>query len=263
MCDDDWVSAAMTDNSVVVELLLRLHHASPPPAKTETNPPFPLEWSVRQRRSKPMLLANKKPTPRASPTTPLSWSGATSVSGSPITDGFEESSRPPHTRKESRSKVTTTTGTPSSKRSRKKKTLPELKEEELSLLKERKHLKKELATLLVALEKQRARNESLKSLKLDLESEAAMGGFTKVACVEAVTDQMVQNIVSPKLIPSIVRPDLKIHDYSSDGIMLQSQPSAPKSSSELQKEVIREESNCTLPDLNLPLEENPISGFLL
>ena len=89
MSDEDWVKAALTDDSLVGKLLVRLHHAPPPKRDSHLAPP--LEWTVRQRRSKPvMILTNKKPTPRASPTTPLSWSGgATSV------DGSEESSLPP------------------------------------------------------------------------------------------------------------------------------------------------------------------------
>ncbi|KAL6972879.1 hypothetical protein U1Q18_027055 [Sarracenia purpurea var. burkii] len=103
MSDEDWLKAAMTDDCAVAELLLHLHHATSP-SKTASQPlsppppPPPLEWTVRQRRSKPMLHSKKNPTHRDSPTTPLSWSGATSVSGaggSADADGFEDSSCPP------------------------------------------------------------------------------------------------------------------------------------------------------------------------
>ncbi|RVW53826.1 hypothetical protein CK203_088579 [Vitis vinifera] len=57
---------------------------------------------------------------------------------------------------------TTNTNT---KRSRRKKTFAELKEEEILLLKERTYLKKELATLRVTFKEQRATNESLKRMK--------------------------------------------------------------------------------------------------
>lgn len=92
MSEEDWVKAAMADDTVVVNLLVRLNQVSP--TKTES-PAFPFDWSVRQRRSKPVMLqAAKKLTARASPTTPLSWSGATSHSGGGAVDGFEESSQP-------------------------------------------------------------------------------------------------------------------------------------------------------------------------
>lgn len=83
----------MSDDSMVVEMLLRLHKAEPPPAPTSKKgaPVLQLEWSVRQRRSK-QVPRKKGDATRASPTTPLSWSGATSVSGGGA-DGFEESSK--------------------------------------------------------------------------------------------------------------------------------------------------------------------------
>ncbi|KAL0319094.1 UNVERIFIED_CONTAM: hypothetical protein Sangu_2065600 [Sesamum angustifolium] len=98
--DEEWVKAAMTDDMMVVELLLRLHRAPrrQPPLKP-VPAALPLEWSVRQRRSKSVSVNNhpKKPAHRASPTTPLSWSGATSFSGGSAGAGgvgSEESSRP-------------------------------------------------------------------------------------------------------------------------------------------------------------------------
>ncbi|KAL0425136.1 UNVERIFIED_CONTAM: hypothetical protein Sradi_1048400 [Sesamum radiatum] len=98
--DQEWVKAALMDDTMVVELLVRLHAAAPPPLKPAA---LPLEWSVRQRRSKPVSVANpkKQQSQRASPTTPLSWSGATSLSGGSggsggaAAGGSEESSRPP------------------------------------------------------------------------------------------------------------------------------------------------------------------------
>ena len=57
--DEEWVNAAMTDDAMVVDLLVRLHRA-------------PLEWSVRQRRSKVRKAG------RSSPSTPLSLSSSAS-----------------------------------------------------------------------------------------------------------------------------------------------------------------------------------------
>lgn len=106
--EDEWVRVAMEDDIMVAELLVRMRGAAPPPLK---RPSLPLEWSVRQRRSKPVFAnTNQKKKPqsqRASPTTPLSWSGGTSVSGGSGgagAGGSEESSRL-HSQKLSRSKV--------------------------------------------------------------------------------------------------------------------------------------------------------------
>ncbi|XP_022131906.1 uncharacterized protein LOC111004928 [Momordica charantia] len=55
------------------------------------------------------------------------------------------------------------------KRLRRKKTFAELKEEEGMLLKEKLHLKKELASLRATFEEQRAKNESLKKMKVEVD----------------------------------------------------------------------------------------------
>lgn len=70
--DDHWLTAAMADDDVVAALLVKLRLPTQPPQK----------WTLHQRRSRtqPPLLpptSNKSDTPRASPTTPLSWSGNT------------------------------------------------------------------------------------------------------------------------------------------------------------------------------------------
>ena len=80
--NDNGLKSAMDDDDLVAQVLLTLRQPSPPPSK--------LRWSIRQRRSRPQPAAlipssavKKSPAARASPTTPLSWSGggATSVSG--------------------------------------------------------------------------------------------------------------------------------------------------------------------------------------
>lgn len=103
MPKDEWMRAAMTDDMLVVELLVRLKQSqassplkSPPPTDTYM---FPLTWSVRMPRSKSVrcdAVSQRKrggDSTRCSPTTPLSWSGGASPSGG-TADGFEESSRP-------------------------------------------------------------------------------------------------------------------------------------------------------------------------
>ncbi|KAE9587996.1 hypothetical protein Lal_00002963 [Lupinus albus] len=165
MCDDDWVKLAMADDSKVVHLLLLLHQPSPPA------PHLHLNWTVRQHRSRSLHRIKADPTTstRASPTTPLSWTGATSESGGAV-DGYENSSHPTIHAQTSRSKIANPSNTTTAKKSRRKKTLAELKKEENLLLQERKSLKNELTALRLTVEKHRATNESLKRIKLDLES---------------------------------------------------------------------------------------------
>ncbi|GAB4854635.1 hypothetical protein Ancab_023218 [Ancistrocladus abbreviatus] len=178
---DEWLRAAMTDDKLVVELLLRLKQSDSHPSRT-TKPPLtlpPLDWGLRLPRTKPMSK-EREPT-RRSPTTPLSWSagGGGSGCGASPSDGFEESSSRPSDRFPAVGSkgsgineiATTTTTTTTSKRPRRKKTFAELKEEESSLLKERSYLKKELATLHVTLKEQRSINENLKKMKIDFQVE--------------------------------------------------------------------------------------------
>lgn len=84
MTGGDWTQEAMSDDSLVAEALISLHHVeppSPPPEKSGVSD-LKLKWSVRQRRSKAGPSSRKKgELTRASPSTPLSWSGATSLSG--------------------------------------------------------------------------------------------------------------------------------------------------------------------------------------
>ncbi|KAK9066061.1 hypothetical protein SSX86_015463 [Deinandra increscens subsp. villosa] len=167
--DDNWIQSAIIDPNLVAHLLFNLRHSSPPP-KT---------WTVRQRRSKPSPPAKSQSKPpansaRASPTTPLSWSGNTSVSAG---DGEESCRRPLHDGDGivSRSKVIGSNETTPTKRPRKKKTLAELKDDEMKLLKERKQLKRQLANLQATCQKQRKYNESLKKMKDDMKSQVLVG----------------------------------------------------------------------------------------
>ncbi|XP_057488202.1 uncharacterized protein LOC130774198 [Actinidia eriantha] len=242
MTTDEWVTAALTSDAVVVELLFRLKKASEP---------APLRWGNRQPRSKPVAAVKKEGEwTRCSPTTPLSWScgGGGGGDASP-SDGCDESCRRPDRSSDCRSKgiftnETTATAT-TNKRARRKKTFAELKEEESLLLKERIYLKKELARLRVTLKEQKARSENLKRLKLDLHLQSA----NKMA---ATTDEMVavNSSQSKSAEPSTldhfpVSPTVTFH--------ADCQPS----SFNIEKEVER----CfVLPDLNMmPAEEDPDS----
>ncbi|KAG6643751.1 hypothetical protein I3843_08G008400 [Carya illinoinensis] len=175
MARDEWVSVAMTDDTVVAELLVRLKQsqAASSSLKSWTRAVVPLRWGLRQPRSRSVSLRCDAVPPikeadstRGSPTTPLSWSGGASPSAT--ADSFEESSfHASFSFAAFRSKGVATSESTATKRSRRKKTFVELKEEESSLLKERITLKKELATLRSTFKEQRARNESLKRIKLD------------------------------------------------------------------------------------------------
>ncbi|XP_039008370.1 uncharacterized protein LOC120136393 [Hibiscus syriacus] len=151
---DEWVRAAMTDDNMVVELLTYVDRCD---AKRDG------DFNASTRRS---------------PTTPLSWSGGGGSASPSAADGFEETSKQVsrfQTAALSRSKGTAgneTTGT-TSKRSRRKKTFAELKEEENLLLKEMVSLKKEIASVRATCKEQRAKNEKLKRIKLDLNLQIA------------------------------------------------------------------------------------------
>ncbi|KAL3511947.1 hypothetical protein ACH5RR_024664 [Cinchona calisaya] len=227
MSDEEWVKVATADDTVVAELLISLKQVKqPPPA-----PPLPpsakralsFEWSVRQRRSKAVLVQSKKQAPRASPTTPLSWSGgATSLSGVGGRSGSggsvdvgpeeEESSRlhlyprPPKRSDISRSKITGTGEATTSKRSRKKKTLAELKGEEDLLQKERRQLKRELATLRLNLEKERARNANFKRIKLEMHALPVAESGQTITSDLAILGELPQKMASVDPVPALLPP---------------------------------------------------------
>ncbi|KAL9460140.1 hypothetical protein AB3S75_003359 [Citrus x aurantiifolia] len=255
--EEEWVKTAMSDDSIVVEMLLRLHQAEPRPAprlaprKKGAAPVLQLEWSVRQRRSRQKVRRKKGDATRASPTTPLSWSGATSVSGGAADGGFEESSKPSKPIDNARSKVVATGETTAAKRSRKKKTLAELKEEEGLLLKERRNLKNKLATLRLSFEQQRAENESLKRMKLDVLSQQSMQIVRASASQEAVLNPHYQMKVL--CVPSCMI--LSTHGGCNDV-----KPLPPHGSSEVEGGSIG--SSFLLPDLNLPVDPDSCSGNL-
>lgn len=176
---DEWVRAAMTDDSVVVELLVRLKKQTNHVAKSEAVA-APLRWGIRQPRSRSSrcdavsmrrkdAADSANNSMRASPTTPLSWSGGGSTAAaSPSATADDETSRRQTSAVRSKGTATNETTSNSTKRSRKKKTFAQLKEEEGLLLKERMHLNKELETLRATYNIQSAKNENLKRIKLDL-----------------------------------------------------------------------------------------------
>ncbi|KAF2541865.1 hypothetical protein F2Q68_00029069 [Brassica cretica] len=179
---DEWVAAAMTDDEMVVELLIRLKHAGTVVSEDPSTNLPPLRWGVRQRRSRSSRfgvnggvasLKKDVDSARGSPKTPLSWSGGGSAS--PSADGFEDTSL--------QASCSTSTGSGSkafptneitssfSKRLKiKKKSSSELKYQENLKLKERTDLEKEIASLRETFDEQNVRNQRLKRIKLDLNS---------------------------------------------------------------------------------------------
>lgn len=79
MADDKWTKKALTDDSIVVALLLQIKHQQ----HQNKSSPSPLRWGQRQLRSKASSSKDQRhtSTTRCSPTTPLSWSAASLSDG--------------------------------------------------------------------------------------------------------------------------------------------------------------------------------------
>ncbi|KAG7014171.1 hypothetical protein SDJN02_24345 [Cucurbita argyrosperma subsp. argyrosperma] len=251
MSDEEWVNVALSDDSLVVDLLLRLNR---PPPLNPLFPPLRLDWSVRQPRSKSILTRhasdsagkNSDAAARASPTTPLTWSsggggggcgGATSISG-----GFVDASDAARSKIGCKSEVVGTM-----KRPRKKKTLGELKEEEALLLKERRSLKDALATLRVTVEKQRDINGSLKKMKLELELQQG----STVPDEENSDQSQLQKL--PRSICNTT--PIGVAAFGCNGVDASYQLTLPNVSCKLQ-EMGTLGTVRLLPDLNLPFQDD-------
>ncbi|KAK4785087.1 hypothetical protein SAY86_001776 [Trapa natans] len=179
---EDWVRAAMAENSMVAELLVRLKEAhgfmpiqivsASASTAAATTEPLPPRWGIRRPRSRPSFRFEttsfvKGGDSRNSPTTPLSWSAGT-ASSSGTGDCYEEADLPACG--SSRSKVFAANDSTSllSRKLKKTKTFgEELKEEEDLVLKERIHLRKELASSNATFKDQSWRNQNLKRKKDD------------------------------------------------------------------------------------------------
>ncbi|KAJ6383036.1 hypothetical protein OIU77_031459 [Salix suchowensis] len=113
MMEEEWVTAAMSDETVVAKLLLRLKQSQAAASASAVPAVIPFRWGKRLPRSRPgtmtatnssslrcdVVLKSKvgggDSSTRCSPTTPLSWSGGGDGGASPsgTGDGFEETSR--------------------------------------------------------------------------------------------------------------------------------------------------------------------------
>ncbi|KAM7459544.1 hypothetical protein LguiA_036538 [Lonicera macranthoides] len=250
MTMDDWIESALTDDRIVVDLLFRLKRTwlPSPPTKHPHSAVLlpPPSWGHRHPRSKPSSTSSR-PT-RCSPTTPLSWSAAS------FSDGYDDSSLASD---RCRSKIlnikfciiivqyansptdmgafanenpTATTN----KRSRKRKTFMELKDEESLLMKEKIHLKKELASLHVSLKEQRNRSQNLKRIELVFNLQPA-----NKTCERPVKNEQDSSLIDHNR-PILQR--LNVHDN-----MLSSHPTEKQ---------VDSKTFFILPDLNmLPSED--------
>ncbi|XP_022721159.1 uncharacterized protein LOC111278794 [Durio zibethinus] len=263
MSEEEWVKEAMTDVMLVAEALMNLVQVElppPPPKQSAKNnsasPALQLEWSVRQRRSKQALRKKGEPA-RASPSTPLSWSGGTSVSGSGGPDGSEESSRPLKPVDNARSKVAATNETTPPLRSRRKKTLSELKEEMSSHLKENKSLKNELEMVKIKFENLRTTNETL-SRKLKFEKERATNESSKRMKLDYQSNQATGTaiaLVEPKNAISDLSQQREVAYHPASVGCNENGPYMPSESSKVQ-DVTSCKTSFMLPDLNLPIEDD-------
>ncbi|XP_047342482.1 uncharacterized protein LOC124945983 isoform X1 [Impatiens glandulifera] len=202
---DVWVTSAMSDDSAVVELLLRLKQSSEA-FKIQLSLLPPTRWGNRKLRS---TTARKEQTEstRRSPTTPLSWSGGGALASDSY-DEYESSDVYSVSRSKGALHNDIASISSSSKRSRKNKTFGELQEEENLQLKESIHLNKELENLRINLEEQKARNESLKRIKNDILLQSA--DKTETRTVEAFAFE--RGIGGSRTPPCLVRNENKNTD---------------------------------------------------
>ncbi|XP_057457495.1 uncharacterized protein LOC130748328 isoform X2 [Lotus japonicus] len=223
MCDhDDWVNLAMADDSTVAGLLLNLHHRPHPH----------LHWTVRQRRS---THKTSPATTRASPTTPLSWSGAaTSVScGANNVDSHEEESShlTKHAGASRSDKVANPSETVTTKKARRK---------------------KELASLRITVDQQIATNESLKKMKLDLDLRQNSNTTTTSEVSGKVIYGRPSQFMEAECRPSnSVYPKIVTHEVLDHDSLVYAANASSKA-----QEIGNQESTFILPDLNLPVEED-------
>ncbi|KAL4579320.1 hypothetical protein LXL04_015461 [Taraxacum kok-saghyz] len=179
---ETWVTAAMTKDAMVAELLLRMKQSSSLDSSATDTALLPtVRWGHRKSRSKPSDIAIavttnaatasglRKEQPSGSPTTPLYWSSA--GAGASTSDGYDESTRASDLSSGGRSTkggVGNECATTSSyKKSRKRKSYAKLREEEDFLLMEKLHLNRELESMRLTMNKQIAASQNLKKFKVN------------------------------------------------------------------------------------------------
>ncbi|KAF8035851.1 hypothetical protein BT93_C1773 [Corymbia citriodora subsp. variegata] len=274
LAKDEWVKTAMAEDGMVAELLLRLKQEPrcapaplPPPSSAATAAASsaslpPPRWGIRQPRSRIALRCDGgSPAKRCgdsarnSPTTPLSWSAGT-ASSSGTADGLDDSNLQVYGSSASTSKgiASHDSGTPDLKKSKKRKTFAELKEEEGLLLKERVDLKKEIATLRATFKEQTTRNESLKRMKLDVDTNT-----TKITTAISATREPEK--VNPNA-HGCEAPSTADHAASTSPTQVAC-PSGSSDSHQRCGSPEKQSDSFLLPDLNMiPSEEDPFSEAL-
>ncbi|XP_010051168.2 uncharacterized protein LOC104439853 [Eucalyptus grandis] len=281
---DEWVKTAMAEDGMVAELLVRLKQeprcAPAPPhppsssaaaaavvASASGSPLPPPRWGIRQPRSRIAFRCDAgSPAKRCgdsarnSPTTPLSWSAASS---SGTADGVCDDSNLQFCGSSSTSKViaSSDSGTPDLKKSRKRKTFAELKEEEGLLLKERVHLNKEIATLRATFKEQSTRNESLKKMKHDVDMNT-----TKIATISVTCEPEKANSNAPEKANSNAHGVEAPSTVDHAALTLPMHVASPSRSSDSQQRCgspEKQSASFLLPDLNMmPSEDDPLSEAL-
>ncbi|KAK4761894.1 hypothetical protein SAY87_029778 [Trapa incisa] len=124
---------------------------------------------------------------------------------------------------------------------KRKKTFAELKEEESLLLKERVHLKRKLATLNAMLEKERTMNQTLKRMKLSLnttkrkQTGKATGSGTPVPSM----DKLMMSSTGEEDKSLTLLPQAAVRNYTTSDVPREPSP------------VEKRDTYCFLPDLNL------------
>ncbi|XP_017232674.1 uncharacterized protein LOC108206771 isoform X2 [Daucus carota subsp. sativus] len=143
-------------------------------------------------------------------------------------------------------------GTSTSKKSRKKKTFTELREEESYLMNERVHLEKELASVNVTLNEQRYRGDNLKRIKLDFHvpSTSEMPAIRDEP-MRTMFFQYQQSKASSDNQNSLILPRQEIDNFPDFS-----------SSCKLPEENKSRERCFILPDLNMAPAEDPGCGSL-
>ncbi|XP_038692762.1 uncharacterized protein LOC119990752 isoform X2 [Tripterygium wilfordii] len=239
--NDEWVHVALMDDAIVADLIVRFRQAPrclrKGKAPDTAAAPLCPRWNVRHQRSKQVIKEKARESPlSASPTTPLSWSEATSVSG----EGAEESSRFPRLINSARSESLPVAVNEEhiNKRGRKRKqNVAELRAVESLLLNESIALKSELEMLRSNVEKVRA---------FDVPSRHMMETSTAAAASkQAALNQSVQPVVARDPTCSI----------SQGATCIKLDQCLPNLSSEGAKE-----PSFLLPDLNLPADESGFEG---
>ncbi|CAA0816442.1 Mitochondrial pyruvate carrier 4 [Striga hermonthica] len=125
-----------------------------------------------------------------------------------------------------------------SKRSRKKKTLAELKNEEKLLLNERSDLKREMAVLRLYMETQRATNDNLKRIKVELQPCLDKQLESTFAAEESTSDQLQPEATAHHIPTAVLQSDIAQESLTSSACL-----------------EAKTDAKFVLPDLNVPFDE--------